>query len=265
MKIKMDFKQLWMGAFLSLPFVSIGQNAGYSLNKVHSHNDYWQSRPFYLAYEHGLGSVEADTYLWDGALLVAHDTVALKKENTLQHLYLEPLKAALLSHGGHPFADTSLHIQLLIELKTEADTEIKAMETALQQYPEITDNPQVQVVFTGNTPSVKAMLACPTYMRFDGQLSHTYPPEALAHIAMLSDNLQDFITWDGKGKLTQKQEKVLRRWVKKGHDLGKKVRFWNAPDNPLAWETFMRLGVDYINTDHIEAVTQFFEKLNQKQ
>ena len=39
---------------------------------IHSHNDYAQKRPFWGAYEAGADSIEADVFLVDGELLVAH-------------------------------------------------------------------------------------------------------------------------------------------------------------------------------------------------
>jgi len=53
---------------------------------IHSHNDYAQKRPFWGAYEAGADSIEADVFLVDGELLVAHSRKGLKKENTLRRL-----------------------------------------------------------------------------------------------------------------------------------------------------------------------------------
>ncbi|QES89825.1 PI-PLC domain-containing protein [Rhizosphaericola mali] len=235
----------------------------YTLNKVHSHNDYWQKRPFYLAYQHGLGSVEADTYLWNGQLLVAHDTIDIKQENSLEKLYLQPLTKELNIRHGYPFRDTSLSMQLLIELKSAPDKELKAIDTLLQKFPSLIFNKKVQLVFTGNTPSENAIKEAPSYLHFDGQISKVYSPLLLAHMSMLSDNLEEFIHWDGSVPLTSKQKSVLVKNVRKIHKLGKKIRFWNAPDNPLAWKELMQLDVDYINTDHIESIAQFFDsKMN---
>jgi alkaline phosphatase len=48
------------------------------------------------------------------------------------------------------------------------------------------------------------------------------------------------------------------------HASGKKIRFWNAPDNPQSWQTLMNIGVDYINTDHINELGSFLYGLNKK-
>ena len=40
--------------------------------KIHSHNDYHQNIPFWLAYGCGLDSIEVDVFLKDNDLMVAH-------------------------------------------------------------------------------------------------------------------------------------------------------------------------------------------------
>jgi hypothetical protein len=42
------------------------------LDHAHAHNDYEHARPLLDALDRGYGSVEADIYLVDGALIVAH-------------------------------------------------------------------------------------------------------------------------------------------------------------------------------------------------
>ena len=43
------------------------------LLRAHAHNDYEHERPLLDALDHGFASVEADVWLVDGQLLVAHD------------------------------------------------------------------------------------------------------------------------------------------------------------------------------------------------
>jgi hypothetical protein len=39
------------------------------------------------------------------------------------------------------------------------------------------------------------------------------------------------------------------------------MRFWAAPDTPNAWFALMYLNVDFINTDKIEHISSFLDKL----
>src|SRR4051794_20826781 len=58
---------------------------------AHAHNDYEHPRPLLDALDAGFCSVEADIYLVDGKLLVAHNRKDVRPDRTLQSLYLDPL------------------------------------------------------------------------------------------------------------------------------------------------------------------------------
>src|SRR5687768_12660763 len=72
--------------------VFAAEKVGPALKQAHAHNDYEHTRPLFDALSHGFTSVEADIYLVDGKLLVAHDREDLKAERTLAALYLDPLR-----------------------------------------------------------------------------------------------------------------------------------------------------------------------------
>ena len=57
--------------------------------KVHSHNDYEQTVPFWYALGAGASSIEADVFFENNELLVAHDKNEISKERTFENLYLK--------------------------------------------------------------------------------------------------------------------------------------------------------------------------------
>src|SRR5207245_1971454 len=76
----------------------------------HAHNGYQHRRPLLDVLDRGFCSVEADAYLIDGKLLVAHDRKDVKPDRTLQalDLDLDPLRARVRANGGrvHPGGPT---------------------------------------------------------------------------------------------------------------------------------------------------------------
>jgi alkaline phosphatase len=44
------------------------------------------------------------------------------------------------------------------------------------------------------------------------------------------------------------------------HSVNKKIRFWNCPDNENSWGTYINIGIDYLNTDHIIGLSEFLRK-----
>src|SRR5579859_5857884 len=88
------------------------------LTRVHAHNDYEHKRPLFDALDHGFCSIEADIYLVDGLLLVAHDRSQVRPERTLQALYLDPLRERVKKNGGRVYPNGP-EVTLLIDLKSD--------------------------------------------------------------------------------------------------------------------------------------------------
>ena len=110
-----------------------GGNTGTTVRemRIHSHNDYAQKRPFWDAYDAGADSIEADVFLVDGELLVAHSRKGLKKVNTLRRLYLEPLREVMRKNGGRARANGK-PLQLVIDLKSGKPA-LDALLTLIEQ------------------------------------------------------------------------------------------------------------------------------------
>src|SRR3974390_1561429 len=87
MKILALPRKLLVGlGLLTLPVLCLGAEP-VPLIHVHAHNDYEHTRPLLDALDHGFCSVEADIYLVDGQLPVAHDPSKVKPERPLQGPY----------------------------------------------------------------------------------------------------------------------------------------------------------------------------------
>src|SRR6266576_6407921 len=85
---------------------------------AHAHNDYLHTRPLLDALDHGFCSVEADIYLVEGKLLVAHDRDKVQPDRTLQSLYLDPLRELFRKKGGRVYPKGP-DVTLLIDLKSD--------------------------------------------------------------------------------------------------------------------------------------------------
>jgi alkaline phosphatase len=107
---------LLAGLFLSL---SLTAQTSSSYSRGHSHNDYHQHVPLLTAYHAGMGSVEADVFLRDNELFVAHDTSEIRAGATLKKLYLEPLARLYTKNGKQPYKDRTQSLQLVIDIKQD--------------------------------------------------------------------------------------------------------------------------------------------------
>src|SRR5438105_5170374 len=102
------------------------------LTRVHAHNDYEHKHPLWDALDHGFCSVEADIYLVNGKLLVAHMRSQVKPERTLEKLYLDPLRQRVKENGGRVYA-AGPEVVLLIDIKTDWKTTYPLLREVLKK------------------------------------------------------------------------------------------------------------------------------------
>ena len=243
------------------------------LAQAHAHNDYEHERPLLDAVEHGFTSVEADVYLVDGQLLVAHDPEDLDPARTLQALYLEPLEDLAEAGGGSVYGDGQ-PVQLLIDVKGDAVATWLAVEDVLAQYPTtvtsftMTDvgydaTPRaVTSVISGNRPvdlMARDHLRWSAYDGRSGDLANGSDPDFMP---LVSDNWANLFTWAGEGPMPEAERTKLHQFVDAAHLAGREVRFWNTPDvagpaRDAVWAELVAAQVDQINTDDLAGLQAF--------
>ena len=229
----------------------------YTVANTHSHNDYEQPTPFWMAYQEQFGSIEADIFLVDGRLLIAHDRKELQQGRTLEDYYVKPLAAQIEKNHGHPYADTSRRLQMLIDVKADSTAVLAALVTLLEKYPNLTQTPSLTWVISGNRPPQSLYTSYPSFISFDGILGNHYSSGALSRITMMSDDLHRYTHWNGLDTIPAADKKTILAAIAWSHDLHLPVRFWDAPDFPNAWDQLMQLRVDFINTDHIRQLAAY--------
>ncbi len=220
---------------------------------AHSHNDYAQANPFLGAYGLQCGAIEADVYLQEGELMVAHHPNEIKPERTLQALYLQPLAAQHRAGKIYP-------LQLLIDLKTPAGPTLDTLVSQLKRLPYVFgENKPVKVVISGNMPAPNDFDRYPSWILFDGRFEENYSDRALARVPMFSASFGVVSRWNGQGLFPKEDREKLVELVNRAHQKGKKVRFWGNPDQEAAWKELMAVGTDWIGSDRPQALIEFFK------
>ncbi len=234
------------------------------LPRAHSHNDYAHDRPLLDALDQGFCSVEADIWLVEGRLLVAHDRSQVKPELTLQALYLNPLRHRIRKNGGRVYPQGP-PCMLLIDLKSAAEPTYGALREVLRGYQDIlteftsssTLTNAITIVLSGNRPTEMLASESSRYAAIDGRLADLQGNASPHLIPLISDNWRLHFSWRGTGPLPDSEEKKLRQIVEQTHQQGRRIRFWNTPDTPAGWRELQRAGVDLINTDHLAGLKSF--------
>ncbi len=222
--------------------------------QVHSHNDYLQQVPFWLAFSSGTQSVEVDIYLRNDTLYATHSLNEIRADRTLENLYLKPIQTAQTLGFG-----SGNQLQLLVDIKSETHSTLKKLISVMQPYEAHFVNGTVRVVLSGNRPDTDLYHEYPPYFSFDYQ-SLEPPKNASAwdKIALISLDFKKVSDWDGTRRLKPKEKAQIKTVIEKAHSYGKPFRFWGTPDSRDAWKLFAGLKVDYINTDLPAACASYF-------
>lgn len=232
----------------------------YNTARIFAHNDYARAHPFHTAYDLQVGYIEADIFLINGEILVAHHKHEIKNQNTLENLYLKPLQTKIRKNNGLVYAARGDTLTLMIDLKTEGPQTLKALITQLENYPDIIACPALQIMISGNVPDPAEWEHYPAYIFFDGRPGKPYTAAQLKRISMISTNFRSHVTWNGKDKISNADRKKILSIVDEVHAKGKKMRFWATPDSEHAWKELMDLKMDVIVTDKVEALATFLRQ-----
>lgn len=250
---------------------------GQPLAAAHAHNDYEHDRPLFDALEHGFTSVEADVWLVDGELLVAHDLEDVKAGVTLESLYLDPLEDLVRGQEGHsvyPGWDGSL--QLLIDIKSEGEATYAAVEQELAEHRDImsrysqgkTKTGPVTAVISGNRPLATMQAQDQRFGFYDGRAADLTSGMPAELMPLVSNNWTKLFTWQGVGPMPEAERAKLHAYVAEAHSNGYRVRFWATPDQAgpardAMWNELVDAGVDHINTDDLAGLQQFLTARTQ--
>ncbi len=232
----------------------------------HSHNDYAHARPLFDALDHGFCSIEADIYLIDGQLLVAHDRDKVDPKKTLQALYLDPMRERIKQNGGRLYAGGPECI-LLIDVKTDAEKTYRVLSKVLEGYADIftrfepghTRTNALTAVISGNRAEKLMAGERVRYAGYDGRLPDLDAnPGGPDLIPMISHNWTLVFQWRGEGSMPSDQKAKLKQIVDRTHQQGRWLRFWATPDKPAVWNELCAAGVDFISADDLAGLQKFF-------
>lgn len=240
---------------------------------AHAHNDYYHKRPLLDALEKGFRSIEADVYSKGDSLYVAHDRNEIEPGRTLRELYLNPIRKFLYADDGFLY-DTTSSLILLVDIKDNGLDTYKLLDAILQEYSEFlcTNSTEglkkgsVQVIVSGNRPIEYMLEQDKRYAFLDGRIKDLEKEYSATLMPLISDRWTRLFSWKGKGEIPEKELSRLKHYVQQAHQNGQLIRFWATPDAPgsereAIWKVLMEVGVDLINTDDLEGLSEFCKKV----
>ncbi len=216
--------------------------------RIHSHNDYRQPSPLQEALAQKVYSLEADIFLYQGQLRVAHDEAELPNAPSLDSLYIQPLLHWL---NAIPQGVAVHFPYLLIDIKSNSAAVLPVLSKMLEPYPHLFNPQRMQVVISGERGNPKDWLNWPVYFLFDGRPDETYDMATLGRVAFISDAYKSY---------SHPARKKIKSLASAVHRSGKLLRLWGIPDHPGSWRKMKSWGVDIINTDQVRACREYFKE-----
>lgn len=259
-------KHLKLFLLLTLIFLSstaLPQNI--SLQNGFAHNDYWHKHPLYDALDNGYTHVEADVYLRNGQLIVAHILPILRRHKNLEDLYLRPIYDCVTGADSR-IKCPDCPVTLMIDIKSDAERTYQALLVLLAKYRSIISDyengvyvqRQLIVVITGHKPESTINNQTVRYTFIDQDLMRSRKDTVAKNLYyMASCRYSKMLQWQGDGPLPAEQRQRLCAFVNSAHRCGKKVRLWASPENKAVWTELLNCGVDLINTDRLAELRQF--------
>ncbi|MEU7037495.1 phosphatidylinositol-specific phospholipase C/glycerophosphodiester phosphodiesterase family protein [Streptomyces sp. NPDC046237] len=260
----------------ALPGTAVAAHRVRPLPLAHAHNDYLHTRPLHDALAHGFTSVEADIFLVDGELLVAHEPAELDPSRTLRSLYLDPLLARVRANHGSVYAGYRRPVQLLIDIKVDGVAAYQELHRQLRPYRRMLSTVTAGRVRLGAvTPVISGDRAARGPMEaqrvrhafYDGRLDDlaAQTPAPASFIPLISSNWTQSFGWRGEGPFPAAERARLASIVGTAHARGQRVRFWATPDQPgpardALWSELRAAGVDHINTDDLAGLRDFLNR-----
>lgn len=256
-------------ALCVIPVSSVANDVA-PLPRAHAHNDYEHDRPLLDALDNGFNSVEADIFLVDGELLVAHDRKDLSKDRTLENLYLQPLAERVRKNGGRVFKDGPV-FRLLIDIKSSGSATWLKLNEVMAGYSDIFSRVEddefhesaITAVVSGNRPFATIEETSPRYTGIDGRLSDFGKDYPVHFMPLISDNWRNHFKWRGEGRISDAERDKLHQIVRRAHKENRIIRFWASPDTLEAWKILDKSGADLINTDDLPGLSAYLRDASE--
>lgn len=230
-----------------------------------AHNDYRHKHPLFDALDNGFTNIEADIFLKNNKLIVAHVFPYFKGKRTLENLYFKPLSERIAQNNGKVYENYNKPVILMIDVKTDANNTYDALKPLLEKYSSMLTHLEdgkvvygaVTVVLSGHKPYALIGAEKDRLAFIDEDLRKVSRDTTNNMFTMASCKYSRMLKWAGKGCFPEAEKNRLCAFVSMAHRMGEKVRLWASPEKKVVWDELLKCGVDLINTDRLVTLRRY--------
>ncbi len=238
---------------------------------AHAHNDYMQEKPLIDALKYGFCSIEVDICCFIGKLFIGHSILDIFKFKDIEKHYLKPLREIIQKNNGTLFPANQQLIMLIDIKPLFVKFVYRRLRKVLAKYSDIltsfkkgvVNKKPILVVISGKAPICLLEKEEIRYAGCDGRKEHLDADYPASLMPLISEDWTVAFDWDGENGFSDKERKKLKEFCLKVHSKGRKVRFWDTPDEngkrEKVWQELLDAGVDLINTDHLRKLNEFLK------
>ena len=229
-----------------------------------SHNDYWRARPLWDALSYHFNCVEADLWLVDGALYVAHDRSEIKPERTFDRMYLKPLTDLILKNGGKVYPNSDRPFFLMVDCKTNGEAMYPVLKKLIEPYKNlfcsvddgVFKEGAILLFLSGDRPFDTLPAEKNRHVFLDGRINDLSKCIPQYLMPVISDNYAVHFSWKGEGVMPDEELQKMRNILSLTHQEGKLLRWWGAPETASFKRFLIEEGIDLIGADDLELLYQ---------
>lgn len=245
-------------------FYSCSNKLYYSKNTpspaIFAHNDYEKPWPFYNAYNLRADFIEADIFLVNNQLMVAHEEKQISNDRTLSSLYLQVIDSVLIANNDRVYPGSKQSLALSIDIKSEAVSTLNSLIEQLKKFPRLIRSKTFKIMISGNMPAQNTWQKYPDYIYFDGRPEKTYSNYELSRLLMISTSFTKYSQWNGNGLMKPEEKMKIQELINASHRIRKPIRFWATTDTEAVWEMLLKMNADIINTDEVSSVSGYIHR-----
>jgi hypothetical protein len=216
-------------------------------------NDHDRKKPLHEALENGFAGITAELSLKkDGNLYCGSKLLSEK--------YLKPAKKLISERKGNIYLERTEEFIMVFELRSDDMETVKALEKELGPYSEILSSKgsdginkkAIRLIITGKNGNTPEYISSSAFVFTEVPFNKTSPDDASIFKSTAGMRFKKVYDWNGNGSMPNMQYHSFSSMIKVAQKSGRKVRVYDIPEVPNAFDLFLNAGADYLQVNDLD-------------